>query len=444
MPSLNFLDEGDSEEYFDDELSEFSESEPRKRSLNFISKSIFSIIGVALFFTIGSTYAGSIRINPSGNIEYGQGKAVATACSSGTTLTLTPRANLINAAGNGAAFYFNAVSVSNIPVGCSGVDFEISAYGPSSSSPLAIFNSTATKAIVYNNSGTFSAGYKTSGVNVSSGSGSFTITFSTPVALSSDVAKITLQSTSHTPWPCGDGGPCSLGETGPAGGLVFYVNPTGFNCGSSFTSTGSPSGGQCHYMEFAPYNWSTLGSDPNLNWAVDAYKATAVPGLTLDAAWSLGAGNAVTNASLASVIGRGYQQTNLIVSQNGSCANSASCTYAAGSAKAYSSTVSGTTYTDWYLGNIGELNQLCKYATAQTGTADTLKCSGGTYTNSPFYGSGTILTAQSAGGFTDTYYSSSDQSGATANFRYDFRGGSVLANFQKNDLQCAVRPIRAF
>ena len=48
---------------------------------------------------------------------------------------------------------------------------------------------------------------------------------------------------------CSEGGACSLGETGPGGGRVFYVSVAGFDCGPEFSSTGSPTGGLCHYLE---------------------------------------------------------------------------------------------------------------------------------------------------------------------------------------------------
>lgn len=445
VPIFEEADDVEQVDYHDDISGDSdSESGRKGKTFRFASKALVSILGVSIFFSLGNTFAGNIRINSTGTLEFGQGMAVTAACSSTTPLILTPKATLINAPGNGASFYFQSVTISNIPAGCEGKDFEISAFGTSDSTPLALFNSTATKAIVYDNAGTFIPGYKTTGVNISSGSGTFTVTFNAPVALASTVSKVTLQSTNHTLWPCSDGGPCQIGDTGPGGGTVFYVNPTGFNCGATFSATGSPSGGKCNYMEFAPYNWSTLGSDPHLNWAVDAYKSTAVPGLPLDDNWSFGAGNNVTFAALATVIGKGLQQTNLIVAQNGSCANPATCVYAAGAAKAYTSTVKGVTYSDWYLGNMGELNNLCKYATAQTGSADTLKCSGGSYTSAPYYGSGTIRTSPALGGFSDSYYAASDQSGATNNYRFDFRAGTAGSNFQKNDLQCAVRPMRAF
>jgi hypothetical protein len=91
------------------------------------------------------------------------------------------------------------VTVSNIPTSCYGDDFTISAYNDSSSTPLAIFNSTSTNAVVYNNNGTFELGVGTlEGVDITSGSGTFTITFTNPVALSSSVFKLTIQSGVHT------------------------------------------------------------------------------------------------------------------------------------------------------------------------------------------------------------------------------------------------------
>ena len=53
--------------------------------------------------------------------------------------------------------------------------------------------------------------------------------------------------------PCESGGPCMPGNTGPGGGIIFYHDPAGFNCGSGFTPTGSPTGGLCHYLEAAPF-----------------------------------------------------------------------------------------------------------------------------------------------------------------------------------------------
>ena len=79
-----------------------------------------------------------------------------------------------------------------------------------------------------------------------------------------------------------------IGSTGPGGGIIFYYDSAGFNCGTGFTNTGSPTGGLCHYLEYAPDGWapndlhdwrdsatdigvrSTLMNDPLLLWSPDS------------------------------------------------------------------------------------------------------------------------------------------------------------------------------
>ena len=61
---------------------------------------------------------------------------------------------------------------------------------------------------------------------------------------------------------------CGVGDTGPGGGIIFHYDANGFNCGPSFSATGSPTGGLCHYLEAAPIFWFSLDSvDPNARWS---------------------------------------------------------------------------------------------------------------------------------------------------------------------------------
>lgn len=62
-------------------------------------------------------------------------------------------------------------------------------------------------------------------------------------------ATRTLAITVNAALTCAQGGACNLGGVGPGGGTVFYQSVDGFNCGPSFSSTGSPTGGLCHYLE---------------------------------------------------------------------------------------------------------------------------------------------------------------------------------------------------
>ena len=172
--------------YHDDPIEEVSKTKVRSKVLSTAAL----IVGSIFFFQ--STLAGNISLNSGRGIEFGQGVSQTVACSGETALTLTPRSTFIN--GSPGAHYLQSVTVSNIPTSCYGVDFTINAYGDSSSTPLALFNSTSTDAVVYNNNGTFQKGIGSAGFTVSSGSGTFTITFTDPVAQSSSVFKLTIRS----------------------------------------------------------------------------------------------------------------------------------------------------------------------------------------------------------------------------------------------------------
>ena len=156
---------------------------------------LVAILGVSALFLI-TTLAANISLNSGAPIEFGQGFTQTVACSGATTLTVTPAALFTNSSGGGA-FYLSSVTVSNIPTSCYGKDFTINVYGDSNNSPLAIFNTTSTNAVIYNNAGTFQTGIGGAGMSVTSGSGSFTATFTNPAALSSSVFKITMQSSAH-------------------------------------------------------------------------------------------------------------------------------------------------------------------------------------------------------------------------------------------------------
>ena len=177
--------------YHDDPI----EVEPkRKLQRKFLTTA--TVIFASVFF-FQSTLAGNISLNSNSGVEFGQGVSQAVACSGDTDLTLTPRSTFVN--GSPGAHYLQSVTVSNIPTSCYGDDFTISAYNNSSSTPLALFNGTSTSAVVYNNNGTFELGVGTlADASITSGSGTFTITFANPVATSASVFKVTLQSSAHT------------------------------------------------------------------------------------------------------------------------------------------------------------------------------------------------------------------------------------------------------
>jgi hypothetical protein len=198
----------------------------------------------------------------------------------------------------------------------------------------------------------------------------------------------------------------SIGSTGPGGGTVFYYLASGFDCGTTFSSTGSPTGGLCHYLEVAPNTWSG-SSDPTKLWAVDANQTADVLTITID--------GSPLNASAA--IGLGYKNSLAIVAQGNDA------TTAAGAARGYT----GGSKSDWYLPTTAELNQLCKWARGVAWTSDATVCIGGTLAN---------------GGFVAGRYWSSSESGANVAWIQSFNDGSQYNGTK--DVTCYVRPVRAF
>ena len=177
------------DEYSDDPFEEMPQS--RKRFPAFVAFGIALVLGASYLQT---TLAANIRINSSNSLEFGQGIAVTAACSGASVLTLTPYSAFTNASGSGA-FYFTGFKLANIPVNCNGFNFAISAFDSTTSTPLAIFNTSNTSAVVYDNGSGFAAGSTSTGLTVvTNSSSSFTATFASPVALAATVAKLAIQS----------------------------------------------------------------------------------------------------------------------------------------------------------------------------------------------------------------------------------------------------------
>ena len=210
----------------------------------------------------------------------------------------------------------------------------------------------------------------------------------------------------------------AVGDTGPGGGIVYYVDNAGFSCGASYTPTGSPTGGLCKYLEVAPSGWSGGGADPFIKWATGtSTSGNAIADVT-----------DITNDSSpynnASGIGLGYKNSVAIVNQGNDT------TTAAGAARAYS----GGSKSDWYLPTTAELNLLCQWNRGVTQDVTT-QCTG-SYLN---INTGTGATGS---GFDREYYWSSSEKNSGNGWQTDFNDGFQDYD-DKPDAQ-AVRPIRAF
>jgi hypothetical protein len=218
-----------------------------------LALSILVVVG-ALF--LQNTLAANISLGVISKIEFGQGVQVAAACSGSDTLTLTPYSSFVNSSGSGS-YYLNSVTVSGIPSSCNGVDFNLSVYDSTTSTALPIFATSKTVASVWNNAGTFQIGSGSAEASITSGSGTFTVTFPTPVALASVVSRVTLESVSHVAYSCAADQICNVGDISASGGTIFYKSV------SAFTETGTACGSNCHYLEWAPTNWKGGAQDAN-------------------------------------------------------------------------------------------------------------------------------------------------------------------------------------
>lgn len=349
-----------------------------------------AIAVVAAFTVLGSTLAANIDLGSS-QIEFGQGVQVTTACTGNTAITMTPKAQFVNAAGSGA-FYFKSISVTNIPLGCQGSDFLINAYDSTTAVALALFDTTAKNVIVYDSANGFMVGGGLSGFTISGGSDSFTVTFTNPVALSGTVSRITIQSGVHTVAAsevCGSngerlsGGPCRVGDTGSGGGTIFYASAT------AFTATGAACSTNCHYLEFAPKGWASLADWPN-NISYNGQVIGARTDVNEDPILVWTDGNFINNSrstiAVGTAVGTGFQNTQQIKNNTTLGVHDERFSFLA--ALAYAGNSGSSTVGEWFLPSLKELNELCKFVRGQTSDLgdQTVECSRTGTTLNPAHG----------------------------------------------------------
>ncbi|MCF8544769.1 MAG: fibronectin type III domain-containing protein [Ilumatobacteraceae bacterium] len=185
---------------------------------------------------------------------------------------------------------------------------------------------------------------------------------------------------------CATGGVCAVGNTGPGGGIVFYVQAAG----GTFTSTGSVCNTTCKYLEAAPTGWGNgisvgageyTGSstvDPILKWCSDT--------------------STLRNATTKTAIGDGRPNTTTGVT----------CTTGA---IFHAELYTGNGKTDWHLPSKDELNKLYTQKTT-------------------------------VGGFSTGYYWSSSEYVRTFACSQSFSTGTQTSSTK--DTTSYVRPVRAF
>jgi hypothetical protein len=194
-----------------------------KNNRSFLSVVMLIVAGLFL----SNTFAANISLTNGGGVEFGQGISMTTACSGSQALTVTPFSSFINTSGAGS-FYFSSIKVTNIPSSCNGTKFQFNAFTETGTAPLALYNTSSVDAIVGNNAGTFEAMGVTSGISVTTiSSTSFSVTFTSPVALASNVSRLTIQSASAT-----------FASYAPARGIQF-PSMSGLSLSSGIDETGN-------------------------------------------------------------------------------------------------------------------------------------------------------------------------------------------------------------
>jgi hypothetical protein len=123
---------------------------------------------------------------------------------------------------------------------------------------------------------------------------------------------------------CADGGVCAVGDTGPGGGKVFYVQASGtFACGATLSST-------CKYLEAAPTSGTAAWTDATYEWSGNTSEAIGAD-------------------AQGTAIGTGYRNTQAMVTQSSTADRAGTI------ARAYRGP---NNLSDWYLPSKNELNQL--------------------------------------------------------------------------------------
>ena len=322
---------------------------------------LLMVIIVLLSFEIKAVWAANINLSSGVNREFGQGIQQAVACSGNTSLTLTPTASFYNAAGSGS-FKVSGITVSNIPSGCYGKNLLITAYDGSNNQPIALYNSTSSNILVLDNSGTFYLDPNVTGATiVTNSTSSFTVTFTVPVALTSNTYKLAIQSQENSiSMSCVILGNCTLGGTGPGGGIIYYYASGGFSCGDSFTSSGSPTGGLCHYLEIASGTWYSSAS------TYGGYYDNSLVYLCANSTNAQLNPNTFT-PTLSNSIGAGRKNTVL------------GAAYCNNGALKIAKDYSGGGLSDWYLPNAAEINQAQSYLASVNRESSALIKSTGTW-----------------------------------------------------------------
>jgi hypothetical protein len=282
---------------------------------------LFGIGALVGVIALGSTLAASINLNSGGPVEFGQGVTQTTSCDS--EILVTPYSSFVN--GDPGEFMFTSLRLEGVDTtsgsgsneGCAGKTFAIKLYEEEG------YQFPQSYEISVDSDGVFSSpSGDTDGTLEGNENSSVTLTFDESLIDAELVYRITIESSSTQAVPSS----YEVGDVGPGGGKIFYVDANGFNCGPLFNETGSPTQGKCNYLEAAPNTWNGGTNDPAVDFC-NVYSEI----MTID---DLGAG---LRNSIAMLSACSYTAANMVETYNLS---------------------NGGGKSDWFLGSRNEMAQL--------------------------------------------------------------------------------------
>jgi hypothetical protein len=227
----------EADDYYWDDPEVESESERSFKRLPLIASStVAAVVAIVLFFQ--STFAANVTINSGQSVQFGQGSLATTACSNGSSLTVSPAGTFVNGGSGSGSFNLSALAIKNIPSSCYGADFIIQVFDNAGSAvPVNLYSvSGATnynQLRVFDNAGTFqlqNAGLQPSDIlQISSG---FQINLANTSALPATAAanplsavKIAIQSFPHDSTQINDSVSGSMGFVATTDYLSYAATP---------------------------------------------------------------------------------------------------------------------------------------------------------------------------------------------------------------------------
>jgi len=369
--------------YYSDDPVELNQKQSNRLTARINQSLMVFVLLVTSSIFVGTTLAANISLT-GGRTEFGQGVAGLKACSASNQLVIKQKAEYTL-----TGFKLKSVELSNIPTSCYGYNLILSVLTPGAdgTTTLATLFSTVKRLVIYDRSGTFytsqsDSSYVTLTSTNDPGTNTDTvlISFNTPNVLISDIGTLGIESSENTltSLPCGAGGDCALGASGPGGGTVvlYFDQP--------FEAPGSECGLACRGIE------------------IDKTQINQQEMWTRNSANQLR--NGQTNATRTGMGGGFYNTKLAFESANGS--NNSNQTYGAVAACWNKTTTSAKDR--WYLPNVMEYAYIFKQV-RESAALRSVTSGWPAVTN--YYSSEEATSSYSASGYVSTFNSGGPPSG---------------------------------